>query len=274
MASTINILNLLLPLLYGATAAVYALDFIKEKLPFQNSKRVFLLISILAHLFYLYSRTVEYNHTPITNKFEIFSVLAFSIALSYFILELLTDIRRTGAFIIFISLLFQLISSLFITHNYSVPEVLRNRMLGLHVISALLGYSGFAISAVYGILFLTLYKNLKTNKFGLFFNRLPSLEILEQLSFYSFVIGFILLTVAIIIGFIWLPQAFPNFSYADPKLIATFIVWVFYGAGIISKMMANWYGKKVVGFSIAGFILVILSLIITSQLAQSFHSFY
>lgn len=274
MVNTINILNLLLPFLYGITAAVYALDFLKEKLPFQNSKRVFLLISILAHLFYLYSRTVEYNHTPITNKFEIFSVLAFSIALSYFILELLTDIRRTGAFILLIALVFQVVSSLFITHNYSVPDVLRNRMLGLHVISALLGYSGFAISAVYGVLFLTLYKNLKTNKFGLFFNRLPSLEILEQLSFYSFVIGFILLTVAIIIGFIWLPQAFPDFRYTDPKLISTFIVWVFYGAGIISKMMANWYGKKVVGFSIAGFILVILSLIITSQLAQSFHSFY
>jgi ABC-type uncharacterized transport system permease subunit len=147
-------------------------------------------------------------------------------------------------------------------------------MLGLHVISALLGYSGFAISAVYGILFLTLYKNIKSNKYGLFFNRLPNLEILEQLGFYSMVIGFVLLTVAIIIGFIWLPQAFPNFSYTDPKLISTFLVWILYGSGIISKIIAKWYGKKVVIFSLTGFVVVILSLVLTSVLAQTFHSFY
>ncbi|MCL4550393.1 MAG: cytochrome c biogenesis protein, partial [Bacteroidetes bacterium] len=90
--------------------------------------------------------------------------------------------------------------------NYKVPEVLRNRLLGLHVISALLGYSGIIISAVYGVLFWLLYRNLKENKFGLIFNRLPSLEILEKLSFYAAVIGFILLTLAIVIGIICLPQ--------------------------------------------------------------------
>ncbi len=274
MINTINILNLLLPLLYTATFAAYAWDFLKEKLLFQNSKRIFLLTTIIIHIFYLFIRTFEFNHPPITSKFEIFSVLAFSIALSYFILELLTDIRGTGAFIILIAIFFQVVSSLFISHSYSVPEVLRNRMLGLHVISALLGYSGFAISAVYGLLFLKLYKNIKTNKFGLFFNRLPNLEILEQLSYYAFVIGFILLTVAIIIGFIWLPQAFPNFRYTDPKLVSTFFIWVLYGIGILSKILANWYGKKVVIFSITGFGLVILSLVLTSILSHSFHSFY
>lgn len=274
MTNNIYILNLILPLFYAVTFAVYTLDFMKERLPFQNSKRLFLLVTILIHIFYLFVRTFEYNHTPITNKFEIFSVIAFSVALSYFILELLTDIRRTGLFILLISIIFQTISSLFITDNYHVPEVLRNRMLGLHVISALLGYSGFAISAVYGILFLTLYKNIKSNKYGLFFNRLPNLEILEQLSFYSFVIGFVLLTIAIIIGFIWLPQAFPNFSYSDPKLISTFFIWILYGAGIVSKIVAKWYGKKVVIFSLTGFVFVILSLVLTSVLAQTFHSFY
>jgi len=274
MTNTIDILNLLLPFFYLVTFTVYALDFLKEKLPLQNSKRLFLLVTILIHVFYLIIRTFEFNHTPITSKFEIFSVIAISVSLSYFILELLTDIRRTGLFILLISIIFQVISSLFISNNYHVPDVLRNRMLGLHVISALLGYSGFAISAVYGVLFLTLYKNIKSNKYGLFFNRLPNLEILEQLGFYSMVIGFVLLTVAIIIGFIWLPQAFPNFSYSDPKLISTFLVWILYGSGIISKMIAKWYGKKVVIFSLTGFVFVILSLIITSVLAQTFHSFY
>lgn len=274
MISTLELINILLPFAYLFTFAAYAFDFYNEKKVLSNSKRIFLFITLIVHLFYLLIRTIEFDHPPITNKFEIFSILAFSISFSYFVLELLTDVRGTGLFITLFSLIFQSVSSLFIENNYIVPDVLRNRLLGIHVISALLGYSGITISAVYGLLFLVLYKNLRTNKFGLIFNRLPSLEILEKLSFYSLVIGFVLLTVAIIIGIIWLPAAFPDFSYSDPKLIGTALVWIIYGAGIISKFAANWYGRKIIFFSLAGFVFAVVSLILTSTLANTFHSFY
>lgn len=274
MLDSIKILNILLPFLYAAAFGVYLFGFFNEKKTANNFKRVILFVTLFFHAFYLVARMIEYNHPPITNKFEIFSIIACSIAFSYFILELLTDIRGTGGFIIFFSLLFQLISSLFVTDTYLVPEVLRNRLLGLHVISALLGYSGITISAVYGLLFMILYKNIKSNKFGLVFDRLPSLEILEKLSFYSMVIGFVLLTLAIVIGIIWLPAAFPNFSYADPKLVGTLIVWIAYGVGIAMKLFGNLYGKKVILFSLIGFLFAIMSLIVTNSLAKTFHSFY
>ena len=274
MQESISIVNTLLPILYFAVFSVYLYDFFNEKKSFSNSKRIVLFITLLLHVYYLIARTMEFDHPPITSKFEIFSIIAASIAFSYFVLELLTDIRGTGAFIIFFSLVFQTISSLFIQHNYVVPEVLRNRLLGLHVINALLGYSGITISAVYGLLFMLLYKNLKANKFGLVFNRLPSLEILEKLSFYSAVIGFVLLSIAMVIGIIWLPKAFPKFSYFDPKLIGTLFVWLIYGIGIASKLFGNIYGKKVILFSLIGFIVAISSLIVTNTLAKTFHSFY
>ena len=274
MLNTIITINILLPFFYLGAFAVYSYDFLSEKKYLSNAKRIILFLTLLLHLFYLLARTMEYDHTPITNKFEIFSIIAFSICFSYFLLELLTDIRGTGAFIVSISLMFQIISSLFVPHNYLVPEVLRNRLLGLHVINALLGYSGITISAVYGLLYMILYKNIKSNKFGLIFNRLPSLETLERLSFFSAVIGFVLLSIAIIIGMIWLPAAFPNFSYLDPKLIGTLFVWLVYGYGIVRKTFTDWYGKRVVIFSLVGFAFAIVSLIVTNTLARTFHSFY
>ena len=274
MYTTIKIVNIILPFLYLLTFGVYLFDFIKGIKQIANSKRIFLFITLLFHVFYLLSWTVEFNHPPITNVFEIFTVLAFSLSCSYFLLELFTDIRGTGLFIIIFSFLFQTISSIFIQDSPEVREVLRNRLLGLHVISALLGYSGITISAVYGILFWILYKEIKLNRFGLIFKRLPSLEILENLSYSSAVIGFILLTVAIIIGIIWLPSAFPNFTYFDPKLIGTGLIWLIYGAGIISRFLGKLQGKKVIIFSIVGFIIAISSTIFTNFLAKSFHSFY
>lgn len=274
MIDTIHFLNSLLPIFYILTFLVYLHDFLKDESKVYNIKRVFLFITLSSHLLYLVFRTIEFNHPPITNKYEIFTVLAFSLSFAYFLLELLTDIRGTGVFIIFFSILFQIISSIFIEDLIEVKEILRNRLLGIHVISAILGYSGFTLAAVYGVLFFLLYKNIKLNKYGLLFTRLPNLELLEKLNFYSVLIGFILLTIAILIGFIWLPIAFPNISYIDPKLISVGIVWFIFGSGIIAKLTKKLFGKKVIMFSLVGFVVAIISLLITNIFKDSFHSFY
>lgn len=274
MIPLIHTLNILLPFFYLATFAVYFYDFQQGGKNLENSKRLFLFFTLIVHFLYLVLRTIEFNHPPITNVFEIFTVLAFAISFSYFILELVTDIRGTGPFIIIISVIFQTISTLFIQDLSEVKEVLRSNLLGIHVISALIGYSGITISAVYGVLYLILYNEIKLNKFGLIFNRLPSLEILERLSFIAAIIGFVFLTVTIIIGIIWLPQAFPNITLLDPKLIGTFIVWLLYGIGLINNFTGKWRGKKLIILAIIGFVLAILSTMITNFLAKSFHSFY
>jgi len=274
MLPSIHTFNLLLPFFYLATFAIYFYDFQQGGKKFENSKRVFLFITLLVHFLYVLLRTIEFNHPPITNVFEIFTVLAFAISFAYFILELVTDIRGTGPFIIIISIVFQIISTFFIQDLAEVKEVLRSNLLGTHVISALIGYSGITISAVYGVLYLILYNEIKLNKFGLIFNRLPSLEILERMSFIAAIIGFVFLSITITIGIIWLPKAFTQFSYLDPKLIGTFAVWILYGIGLINKFLGKWRGKKLIILSILGFTLAILSTILTNFLAKSFHSFY
>lgn len=274
MISTIHSLNVLIPIFYLITFLVYLYDFQREDRNLSNSKRLFLFITLCVHLLYLLFRTIAFDHPPITNVFEIFTLLAFAISFSYFILELVTDIRGTGMFIIIISIAFQIVSSIFIKDLFSVREELRSNLLGIHVFSALIGYAGITISAVYGYLFLILYNQLKQNKFGLLFDRLPNLEILEKLCFYSAVIGFILLTIAIIIGVIWLPQSNLNFSYTDPKLLGTFLIWLVYGIGILRKIYGKLRGRKLVIVSIIGFILTIGSTILSNFLAKSFHSFY
>jgi len=239
MYTIVKTLNFLLPLLYGITFGIYLYDFVKGTVKLVKTKRIFLFLTLVFHVLYLLARTIEFDHPPITNVFEIFTILAFALSCSYFILELLTDIRGTGMFIIIFSVIFQVVSSLLIQDLTEVPEVLRNRLLGLHVISALLGYSGIIVSAIYGFLFLSLYNEIKLNRFGLVFERLPNLEILEELSFYSACIGFALLTVAIVIGIIWLPAAFPNFDYLDSKLVGTMLIWIIYGLGILSKTLGK-----------------------------------
>lgn len=266
--------TVLLPLLYMVTVWAYGRAFFTNAASLEPVKRGLLLLTLAIHLGYLLVRTIIFEHPPITTVFEIMSVISFSVSAAYMYLEMRTRIRGTGTFILILALFFQIISSIFIKDLFEVKPVLRSILLGFHVSSALLGLTAFAISAVYGLLYLMLYHDIKASRFGVIYKRLPSLEILATLSFKSTIFGFIFLSAAITIGFIWLPKAFQNFSYADPKLIGTFLIWVLYGIGLVAKNIAGWQGRRVVVLAITGFAIAFFSMTIINMFFSSFHNFY
>jgi len=273
MVTVIDILNILLPSLYALVFTVYTIDFVSDKRDLTSSKKLFLYSTVFIHLIYILLRTWNFNHAPITNKFELFTSIAFTISLAYFLLEILTKVRITGFFIIFVAFILQIFSSIFIENIYEVKEVLRNPLLGLHVISALLGHTSLIMSAIYGILFIILYNKIKQHNYGTIFNKLPNLELLEKMSFMSLLIGYIILSFSILIGAIWLPIAFPDFKHYDPKLISTIFIWIVYSSGIAAKIFFKWYGKKVIYLSLVGFIVLIFSMLVPIIFKTSFHNF-
>jgi len=270
----IDILIIVLPLLYLSTVCAYGLAFFKYDKLAKGIKTRVLVSTVFMHITYLVVRTIEFEHAPVTTVFEIMTILALAISLVYLYIEFQTKVKETGFFILSIAFVFQLISSMFIRDLVEVKPVLKSWFLGFHVTSALLGYSAIAISAVYGFLYLMLYHEIKSSRFGIIYSRLPSLEILENMSFRSIVFSFILLTVTILVGFIWLPKAFEEFSYADPKLIGTFAIWALYGIGLVTKRLAGWRGRRIMILSLFGFAIALFSMTFINIFLSRFHRFY
>lgn len=231
-------------------------------------------MTLFLHALYLVWRTIQFDHPPITTVFEILTLLAFSIALVYLFIELRSKAKGTGYFILNIAFFFQLGSSLFIQDLLEVPEVLRSNLLGLHVSTALFGYSAITISATYGFLYLMLYHEIKANQFGVIYKKLPNLETLERMSFSSFKLAFLFLGLAILVGFVWLPKANVEFSYTDPKLTGTLAIWALYGIGIIAKRSGGWKGRRVMILSICGFVVSLFSMTVVNVFFSEFHKFY
>lgn len=270
----IDILNIALPLLYFLLVWVYGKAFFND-IPWARELKVKLLWSIiLIHAVYLLDRTFVFDHPPATTVFEILTLLAFSVAVAYAFIERLSRAKETGYFILNIAFFFQLASSLFIKDLLEVPEVLRNPLFGVHVTSALLGYAAITISAVYGFLYLMLYHEIRASKFGVIYKKLPNLETLERMSFIAILMAFGLLTLAIVFGFIWLPKAFEDFSYLDPKLVGTLIIWGMYGMVIVAKKFRRWTGRKVMLLAVTGFIVTIFSMTIVNMVFSKFHNFH
>ena len=66
--------------------------------------------------------------------------------------------------------------------------------------SVLLGISGVAVAGIYGVLYVRLHRVIRTGDYGLFFQRMPSLEDLGDLNASASAIGFFSLTVTVGIG--------------------------------------------------------------------------
>ncbi len=265
--------SVILLLLYILTFFAYITDIRAEKPAFTRLKRVSLFVTLFLHLVFLFYIFSSFNHIPVTNKSELFTVVAFAAAFIYFLLELLTDVHGTGFLILFFSALFQLLSVFFVGKSSALSANELNVYIGMHVTAAIFGYVGFTISAAYGAMYVMLASKLKKNRFDALFERLPSLEILLKLSLTAFYVSFVMLTVALVLGAIWLPKIFPESTFNDPKVIITGAVWIVYAIGLFLKLTNRLYGKRFIYYSVYAFIFLILSASITSLLTDSFHAF-
>lgn len=274
MIASVDILRIVVPALYAVLMALYGISFFGNTPGIDRFKRSALIVTVVAHLCYLGVRTAAFDHPPITSVFEIMSLLAAAVAIGYAYIELRTGASNTGFFILLLAFGFQTVSSLFIKNITEIPTYLHSLVLGFHVAAALLGYMAITLSAVYGFLYLMLYHEIKSSRFGLIYARLPNLEMLETMSHKAEVLGFLALGTAIVIGLLWLPRVFSQFSYLDPKLVGTLVIWLLYAVQLGAKKRLGWQGRKTMIISLVAFGFVFLSLTVINLYLSSFHSFY
>lgn len=272
----ISILNYLLAISYTVCTLIYGKHFYSKDKNDSSGKLSSVSLKLLVALQFIYFavRGIDYKHAPITTPFELMTLLAFGITITYLYIEHKTGVTQTGFFILIIASVFQIVSTLFIKELAEINPVLKSWLLGVHVSTALVGYSAIIISGIYGFLYLKMYTQIKSNKPSNFYRKLPSLHLLERLATNSILFGFIFLTVTIIIGAIWLPSAIKDFSYADPKLIATFTVWIIYLLGYISIKIYRTESRTTMKLALLGFVFAVCSILIVNFVFQSFHRFY
>lgn len=270
-----NITEAILPLAYCAAFAVYALAFFRGEEGFRRWRRPALVLALLIHTVLIYAQTMYHGHCLVYTPFEMLTLISFTITLTYLIVELSSGERGTGMFFTGLALLLQTISTMFsppIADAGANPALL-NDAVGLHISAALIGYTAFAISAVYGTLYLMLYHQIRSNHFGTFYQRLPSLQLLERMSEKSAIVGVIFLTIGIAIGVLYLPDVLPGFHYGDPKLVATVLIWAIYVGALVAKYTVRLEGRKVVILSLVGFVGTILSMTLINLVLTGFHRF-
>lgn len=274
MDTLLSLLNSTLPLLYGMAAVNYQVYFVREDAFAERTSSRFLLGILVAHASYMLLRALHLGQVPMMGLGSMFSVMAIAVTGVYLYVERLQKNRFTGAFIVPMIVVLQLLSSALIDQPAPVPkgEVIAGPLFGLHMMVAMLGYTAFAVGAVYGLMHVLMYRALKRKKFGLVFERLPSLDQLASMGFWSGFLGWAFLTLTIALGIVMSLQHFPNF-YKDPKFLATILVWIVYGGSVFAHFVLGWRGARSVQLSLLGFAFAVFAILGSELIWKTFHAF-
>ena len=278
METTLGLLNGLLPVGYLLALLGYLAVFVQPESRWGRVVTTGTWVLVSVHAAYLVLSGLVYGHIPLANTWESLTFIAFAVALVYLILEWQMQDRATGAFPIAGALFLQILSTAFITHTAEVPGILRSPMFGIHVTTAILGYVALAVSAIYGILYLIQYRQLKRKQVGLLFERLPNLETLSRLNARSLALGWLGLTVAIVAGSVWAltldrSGQLDVHLLSDPKFLLTVALWLVYGVCLVGLYVFRWPNTTLASVSVLAFALMIASSLTVTLGFSSFHVF-
>jgi ABC-type transport system involved in cytochrome c biogenesis permease subunit len=270
----------LLPLLlYAAAAAAYLAHFAWRDPRTGRLATGCLAGGVLFHTFFIGMQTVQVGHAPLVGTTAAISAFVWLLGLSYLYVELTTDERSMGVFVVPLLVALDAIPVLDPQINPR-PEVLRSPLFTLHIVSMLFAYASFALGSVFGITYVLLFKEIKAKHLGYFYTRLPSLQVLDVMNGRVVTIGWIFLTLGIGIGGLWVTQLsssadprIDEMSFGDPKILIALVCWILYSFAVLARVAIGWNGRRAAWLSAVGFAIVLLNFVPVGYFLTRSHNF-
>ena len=120
------------------------------------------IIGFLSHLGYFITRWMYTGHAPVSNMFEFTTAFGMFLVFSFIIIYFMYKVSALGVIALPIALLIIGYAAMFPSETSPLVPSLQSHFLTVHVITAALGQSILAISAVAGIVYLLKAVDLKT----------------------------------------------------------------------------------------------------------------
>ena len=274
-------MNALPLVLYAAAGVAYAVHFARRNSTAGRIATTLLLFGALVHTFVIGMQTMEVRHVPIANPSRAVSSFVWLLTLSYLYLELTTEERSMGVFILPVIVGLQIIPALYPGMESRDP-VLDSPWFWVHVSSLLFAYASFGLAGILGVTYMLQFKEIKKKHLGYFYTRLPSLQVLDAMNSRAVAIGWLFLTVGVIVGMVWASQAravSPNdpnlraMSIDDPKILFAIVTWAVYSFAVVARRTMGWTGRRAAWLSAGGFVIPMLNFLLVNYFVTTSHTF-
>ncbi|KJR96389.1 MAG: cytochrome C biogenesis protein ResC [Desulfobulbaceae bacterium BRH_c16a] len=218
------------------------------------------------------------GYIPLSNMYESLVFFAWTIAVTYLVIERVYKTRYLGGYILsfaFLAMAYASISTEFSKDIKPLLPALQSNWLAAHVITCFIGYAAFTIAG--GLAILYLIKTYSTGniryKASVSETKTPNLEQLDDIIYKMIIFGFLWLTVGIITGAVWANSAWGTYWSWDPKETWSLITWFVYALALHARYTRGWSGTRMAWVALVGFLSVIFTYYGVNFLLSGLHSY-
>lgn len=126
----------------------------------------------------------------------------------------------------------------------------------VHILLSILAYSIFSLAAVQAILLLMQQRALKQHHTLGLVSSLPPLQVMERLLFEMLWVGFTLLSVALISGWLFVDNLFAQ--HLVHKTLLSLLAWIIFAILLAGRQLMGWRGMVAIRWTLGGFALLML----------------
>ncbi len=213
----------------------------------------------------------DVGHIPVSNLYEVFILFCMITALFYLYYEQVYATRQLGPFVLLVIsaavgfLLWYTVSRDAAEIQPLVPA-LQSWWMKIHVPANFIGYGTFSLAAMVAVAYL-----LKSH--GMLVDRLPALEVLDDVMYKAIAVGFAFFTIATILGALWAAEAWGGYWSWDPKETWALIVWLNYASWLHMRLMKGLRGKIAAWWAVIGLLVTTFAFLGVNMFLSGLHSY-
>ncbi|MDQ1832087.1 c-type cytochrome biogenesis protein CcsB [Massilia scottii] len=213
----------------------------------------------------------DVGHIPVSNLYEVFILFSMITAMFYLYYEQHYATRQLGAFVMLIigaavGFLLWYAGSRDAADIQPLVPALQSWWMKIHVPANFIGYGTFALAAMVGSAYL-----IKSH--GYLEDRLPALEVLDDIMYKAISVGFAFFTVATILGALWAAEAWGGYWSWDPKETWALIVWLNYAAWLHMRLMSGLRGRVAAWWALIGLLVTTFAFLGVNMFLSGLHSY-
>nr|WP_162039575.1 c-type cytochrome biogenesis protein CcsB [Undibacterium sp. YM2] len=213
----------------------------------------------------------DVGHIPVSNLYEVFILFSMITAMFYLYYEQQYRTRQLGPFVMLVIsaavgfLLWYTVSREAAEIQPLVPA-LQSWWMKIHVPANFIGYGTFALAAMVSVAYLLKSK-------GYLADRLPALEVLDDIMYKAIAVGFAFFTIATILGALWAAEAWGGYWSWDPKETWALIVWLNYAAWLHMRLMKGLRGQVAAWWALVGLLVTTFAFLGVNMFLSGLHSY-
>lgn len=217
-------------------------------------------LGFVLHSAGLYLRGMERGSCPITNPYEVFQFISWSIVLVFLLTGPVFRTSFLGVFTAGLAAVLALVPSLFpaLDALSKGPSFGGNPWVETHAALSIFSYGVFGLLAATSVMYLLQHRSLRARKYGLVARFLPPIVQLDHVNLRLLLIGTGFFSVSLGIGVVyWMlnPDVVPGL-----KLVAAFSVWIAYLVAILLRWRRGLHGPRLAWSAVGLFAFALLVL--------------